>query len=109
MDNNNAKLVRKSSENRSSVEKQKGLKMKAYPTEELLGDMRKTAEFGTFFNIHKDDLKVIRMGLLMDYVEGSFTEEQMKAFRLGVNMFYGFFEAASSDMDAYTAEISKTA
>jgi len=79
-----------------------------YKTEEIVGSMKLVKEFAQFHVNHKEDLKTIYNSYLLDYCDTqTFTPEELKAFRLGLDMFQKFFESAEADAESYLMEAEK--
>ncbi len=98
-------MIKKVIENRVKTDLLNQNGITVYPTEEILGEMKKVKDFAAFSATHKTDLKVIETSYLIDYCnEGSFTPEELKAFKFGLELISGFFKKAESDVDLYLRE-----
>lgn len=88
--------------NKAQAEKQAQAGITVYPTEEILGSMKSVKDFGAFQAKHKVDLQTVSASFLLDYCQTvTFTPEELKAFRLGLECFTKFFEASESDTENY--------
>lgn len=68
-------------------------------TEKVVG-LGKTEEFSAFGRNHGEEIELLRQAFLLDFCESSnFTAEQLKYFRMGLDLFPAFFRACISDLD----------
>ena len=88
--------------NKFNADEQRENGVKVYPTEEVLGSIKKTKDFASFYSTHKEDIAQITAHFLLDYCNSmQFTPEELKAFRLGLACFEGFFDSCESDTKSY--------
>ena len=78
--------------------------LKVYPMEEILGSMATVKEFATFGMKNKENMEVLRASLLLDYCEGEFTPEELRAFRMGLDSMLQAFKNSESDTKLYLAD-----
>lgn len=91
--------------NKIEADQQRENGVTVYPTEEVLGGMKQVKDFAAFYSTHKKDIAQISGHFLLDYCNSiSFTPEELKAFRLGLECFSGFFDACESDTKTYLAQ-----
>ena len=99
--------LRKAIEIRTQARERQEAGINIYPSEEILGSLQKVREFAEFFTKNKTELEIVRAAFLMDYCEGVFTMEEKKAYQLGLDSFYRFFESSDLDIDSYLKEAEK--
>lgn len=70
------------------------------PTEKVIG-LGKTEEFAAFGRNYAEDIELMRQAFLLDFCESSnFTAEQLKYFRMGLDIMPAFFRSCVSEIDS---------
>jgi hypothetical protein len=79
-----------------------------FPTERILGSMKPVKDFAAFCATHKRDIAVVEASFLLDYCESvTFTPEELKAFRIGLDCFVQFFKNCEADTESYIMQVEK--
>lgn len=91
--------------NKAQADQQRSNGVTVYPTEEVLGSMKQVKDFAAFYSTHKNDIAQVSGHFLLDYCTTmSFTPDELKAFRLGLTCFEGFFESTEADTKSYLSQ-----
>ena len=94
--------MRKVIENKQKAQTQRESGDSVFPSEEILGSMETVREFGAFYDKHKIDLEVAEAHFLLDYCNSmTFTPQELKAYRMGLNVLVKVFENANIDTNSY--------
>ena len=81
---------------------------KMYPSEEIIGDMRKVKEFALFYENHAEDMELIKATAELDFVHDvNFDHDKFEGFMLGLEFFSRFFENSKEDVDLFEKELKK--
>ena len=68
------------------------------PTEKVVG-LGKTEDFSAFGKNHADEIELLREAFLLDFCDNTnFTDDQLKYFRMGLDLFPSFFKSCVSDV-----------
>lgn len=69
-------------------------------TEKVIG-LGKSEVFAAFGRNNADDIELLRQAFLLDFCESSnFTAEQLKYFRMGLDLMPAFFRSCVSEIDS---------
>lgn len=87
----------------ANIQRENGITV--YPSEEILGSMKLVKEFAAFADKQKINIENVEAHFLLDYcTTRTFTPEELKAFRFGLNCFVKFFEACNDDTESYNLQ-----
>lgn len=79
-----------------------------YPCAEILGSMELVRPFAMFYRDHRKELEVIEASHLMDFANTqTFTSQEFKFYRMGLEAMVRFFESSVQDLDTCILEAEK--